>query len=71
MAMTHFVTIAKEFDKDKVTPGVLGFIVFAVMGLAVWALMKSMNRHMGRVNFAEQDEQSADAAASDAKTSTA
>ncbi|CAL9439774.1 hypothetical protein SUDANB6_02215 [Streptomyces sp. enrichment culture] len=51
-AMTHLVTLA-EFDKDKVTPGVLGFIVFAVMALAVWGLMKSMNRHMGKVDFKE------------------
>ena len=35
------------------TPGVLGFIVFAVMALAVWALMKSMNKHMGKVDFKE------------------
>jgi hypothetical protein len=53
LAMTHLVPLAKELDEDKVTPGVLGFIVFAVMALAVWALMKSMNRHMGRVDFAE------------------
>jgi hypothetical protein len=52
-AMTHLVVLAKEVDEDKVTPGVLGFIVFAAMALAVWALMKSMNRHMGRVDFAE------------------
>ncbi len=42
------VLAAEEFDKDKVTPGVLGFIVFAVMALAVWGLMKSMNKHMER-----------------------
>ncbi|RZB15206.1 hypothetical protein StrepF001_34150 [Streptomyces sp. F001] len=53
LAMTHLVTLAKEVDEDKVTPGVLGFIVFAVMALAVWGLMKSMNRHMGRVDFDE------------------
>ncbi|MBG0852880.1 hypothetical protein I2W78_13765 [Streptomyces spinoverrucosus] len=53
LAMTHLVTLAKEVDEDKVTPGVLGFIVFAVMALAVWGLMKSMNRHMGRVDFKE------------------
>lgn len=63
--MTHLVSFAKEVDEDKVTPGVLGFIVFAAMALAVWALMKSMNRHMNRVDFtqvpdpeAEQPEQS-------------
>ncbi|MFF7264642.1 hypothetical protein ACFZCL_30800 [Streptomyces sp. NPDC008159] len=50
---THVLPLAKELDKDKVTPGVLGFIVFAVMALAVWGLMKSMNKHMGKVDFEE------------------
>ncbi|MFI9821618.1 hypothetical protein ACIHFC_14280 [Streptomyces sp. NPDC052013] len=53
LALTHLVPLAKEIDEDKVTPGVLGFIVFAVMALAVWGLMKSMNRHMNRVDFLE------------------
>ncbi|MFF7792223.1 hypothetical protein [Streptomyces sp. NPDC007991] len=53
LAMTHLVTFAKEVDEDKVTPGVLGFIVFAAMALAVWALMKSMSRHMSRVDFTQ------------------
>ncbi|CAL9454299.1 hypothetical protein GL259_24820 [Streptomyces sp. Tu 3180] len=56
LAITHLVPLAKELDEDKVTPGVLGFIVFAVMALAVWALMKSMNRHMGRVDFPEAED---------------
>ena len=51
--MTHLATLAKEVDEDKVTPGVLGFIVFAAMALAVWALMKSMSKHMGKVDFKE------------------
>ncbi|MZD05355.1 hypothetical protein GTW43_09710 [Streptomyces sp. SID5785] len=55
LAMTHLVPLAaKEVDENKVTPGVLGFIVFAVMALAVWGLMKSMNRHMGKVDFKEK-----------------
>ncbi|MHC3468112.1 hypothetical protein ACYF6T_05305 [Streptomyces sp. 7R007] len=53
LAMTHLVPLAKEVDENKVTPGVLGFIVFAVMALAVWGLMKSMNKHMGKVDFKE------------------
>ncbi|MFG3154128.1 hypothetical protein ACGF7W_19030 [Streptomyces sp. NPDC048219] len=60
LAMTHLVTLA-EIDEDKVTPGVLGFIVFAVMALAVWGLMKSMNRHMGRVDFKESPDAEAGA----------
>lgn len=52
-AMTHMLPLAKELDENKVTPGVLGFIVFAVMAGGVWLLMKSMNRHMSMVNFEE------------------
>ncbi|MFC7816364.1 MULTISPECIES: hypothetical protein [unclassified Streptomyces] len=63
MAMTHLVTLA-ELDEDKVTPGVLGFIVFAVMALAVWGLMRSMSRHMGKVDFKESPEPGAEAGTS-------
>ncbi|GAA4783282.1 hypothetical protein GCM10023220_02650 [Streptomyces ziwulingensis] len=59
--MTHLVTLA-EIDENKVTPGVLGFIVFAVMALAVWGLMKSMTRHMHKVDFKEAADPEADAA---------
>jgi hypothetical protein len=52
-AATQLVPLAKELDENKVTPGVLGFIVFALIGGAVWLLMKSMNKHMNRVAFKE------------------
>ncbi|MEV7525812.1 hypothetical protein [Streptomyces sp. NPDC091371] len=56
-AITQFLPLAADtFDKNKVTPGILGFIVFAALAVGVWALMKSMNRHMGRVNFEEAPE---------------
>ncbi|MFC9427457.1 MULTISPECIES: hypothetical protein [unclassified Streptomyces] len=55
-AMTQLVPLAQELDENKVTPGVLGFIVFAVMAGCVWLLMKSMTRHMGRVDFEEAPE---------------
>ncbi|MFE5403438.1 hypothetical protein ACFQ9Z_19275 [Streptomyces sp. NPDC056580] len=53
LALTHLVPLAKEVDENKVTPGVLGFIVFAVMAVAVWGLMKSMNKQMQKVDFKE------------------
>ncbi|MER6530320.1 hypothetical protein [Streptomyces sp. NPDC001508] len=53
LALTQFVPLAKEVDENKVTPGVLGFIVFAVMALAVWGLMKSMSKRMQKVDFEE------------------
>ncbi|MFJ3893456.1 hypothetical protein [Streptomyces sp. NPDC090083] len=52
LAITHLVPLA-EVDENKVTPGVLGFIVFAVMALAVWGLMKSMSKQMNKVDFKE------------------
>ncbi|MDQ1036467.1 CHASE1-domain containing sensor protein [Streptomyces sp. V3I8] len=69
LALTHLVPLAKEVDENKVTPGVLGFIVFAVMALAVWGLMKSMNRQLGRVDFEEDADSEAPAAAGSAGSS--
>lgn len=62
LAVTHLVPLAKEVDENKVTPGVLGFIVFAVMAVAVWGLMKSMNKHMQKVDFKESPDAEADQA---------
>ncbi|MFD3533916.1 hypothetical protein [Streptomyces sp. NPDC058664] len=68
LALTQLVPFAaEELDKNKVTPGVLGFVVFAVLALAVWQLMKSMNRHMGKVSFEEAPDPSAPAAAEPGK----
>ncbi|MFF9148795.1 hypothetical protein ACF1BN_28465 [Streptomyces sp. NPDC014861] len=54
LALTQLVPFAaEELDKNKVTPGVLGFVVFAVLAVAVWMLMRSMNRHMNRISFDE------------------
>ncbi|MGQ4512048.1 hypothetical protein [Streptomyces sp. DW26H14] len=57
-AVTNMVTLA-EVNQNKVTPGLLGFVVFAVLALGVWLLMKSMHRHMGRVDFVEKPATSA------------
>jgi hypothetical protein len=63
--MTHLVPLA-EVDENKVTPGVLGFIVFAVMALAVWGLMKSMSKQMNKVDFKEAPDPEAESGASPA-----
>ncbi|NUK03671.1 hypothetical protein HRW23_03740 [Streptomyces lunaelactis] len=68
LALTHLVPLAKEVDDNKVTPGVLGFIVFAALAAGVWFLMKSMNRHMGRVNFEEAPDPSGEASPKDGKS---
>jgi hypothetical protein len=50
--LAHLAPLAaKQLDDNKVTPGVMGFIVFAVIGLALWYLMKNMNKQFTKVNF--------------------
>ncbi|MET8168411.1 hypothetical protein ACFU6S_08100 [Streptomyces sp. NPDC057456] len=71
LAMTHLVPLAKEVDENKVTPGVLGFIVFAAMAVAVWGLMKSMSKHMGKVDFKEPADPEQPSAAGAPTTTTA
>lgn len=53
-ALAHLTSLA--VNPDKVTPGLLGFIVFAVLGAATWFLLKSMNRQFKKVDFEEQPE---------------
>ncbi|CAM5562228.1 hypothetical protein SAVIM338S_04663 [Streptomyces avidinii] len=56
-AIAQLLPLAGDtFDKNKVTPGLLGFLVFAALAVGVWGLMKSMSRHMGRVDFKEAPE---------------
>ncbi|MFE5583638.1 hypothetical protein [Kitasatospora sp. NPDC056531] len=43
-------------DDAKVTPGLLGFVVFAALGVATWFLAKSMNRQFKKVDFVEEPE---------------
>lgn len=42
-----------------VSPGIEGFIMFAILGLALWGLIASMVRHIRKVNFraAEREEE--------------
>ncbi|MER5635928.1 hypothetical protein ABT095_03100 [Kitasatospora sp. NPDC002227] len=49
--------LAAELDPNKVTPGLLGFLVFAALGVATWFLVKSMNKQFKRVDFVEEPEQ--------------
>ena len=51
-ATAHLVQLA-DFDQNKVTPGLIGFLVFAGIGAAVWLLMKSMNRQFQKIDFEE------------------
>jgi hypothetical protein len=56
-ALHQLAPLAAELDQNKVTPGLLGFVIFAVIALGLWALMKNMGKQMKKIDFEEQPEQ--------------
>jgi hypothetical protein len=40
-------------DKSRVTPGLIGFAVVALLGVATYLLIRSMNRQLRKVDFEE------------------
>jgi hypothetical protein len=45
-----------EVDEDTVSPGILGFLVVVALGLALFFLIKSMNKQISRIQAPrEQD----------------
>jgi len=66
-ALHQLVPLAAELDDNKVTPGLLGFVIFAVIAVALYALMKNMGKQMKKIDFEEKPEQTpADRAPKDA-----
>jgi len=61
-ALQHLVPLAQDLDENKVTPGLLGFVVFAVIAFALWMLMKNMGKQMKKIDFEEQPPTPAEAA---------
>ncbi len=45
-----------EPDPDIVTPGLLGLIMVLLLGIAIYLLFRSMNRHLRKVDFPEPEE---------------
>lgn len=41
-------------DPERVTPGLLGFTVVVLLGLATWGLLRSMTRQLRKVDFVEE-----------------
>lgn len=45
----HSIPLA--LGEQQVSPGVLGFVVVALLGLALFLLIRSMNKQMRKINF--------------------
>jgi hypothetical protein len=51
--MTMVIEVLFAYDKNKVNPGLLGFVVVALLGVATWLLIRSMQKHLRKVDFDE------------------
>ena len=47
--MTVTAAVLAKASSDNVTPGVLGFLVVAGIGLALWFLLRSMNKQLKKI----------------------
>ena len=45
-------------DESKVTPGLLGFGVVALLGVATYLLIRSMNRQIKRIDLPDERDES-------------
>ncbi len=52
--MTMLIDVVFAYDKNKVNPGLLGFVVVALLAVATWLLIRSMQRQLGKVDFDEE-----------------
>jgi hypothetical protein len=57
--MTMVLDVVFAYDKNKVNPGLLGFVVVALLGVATWLLIRSMQKQLRKVDF-DEDAQSPD-----------
>ena len=51
--MTTVTAVVFAVDESNVNPGLLGFVVVALLGVATWLLIRSMQRHLRKVDFDE------------------
>ena len=63
MPLTFGVLAAAAPASDNVTPGLLGFVVFAVMAVALVFLLKSMNKQFHKITPKAEGAAAANAAA--------
>jgi hypothetical protein len=43
----------RAVEESNVNPGLLGFVVVALLGVATWLLIRSMNRQIKKIDLPE------------------
>ena len=46
-------SVMRAIQDNKVSPGVLGFLVVAALGVATWFLIRSMTHQIHKIDFSE------------------
>jgi hypothetical protein len=49
--------LAVSLDPNKVSPGLLGFLIVVIIGLATWLLARSMSKHLRKLDADRPAEQ--------------
>jgi hypothetical protein len=44
-------SVARAVAESNVNPGLLGFVVVALLGVATWLLIRSMNRQLKKIDL--------------------
>ena len=54
--LTLTAAVSRAVDDSAVTPGVLGFVVVAALGVATWLLIRSMNKQFRKIDLPDDQE---------------
>jgi hypothetical protein len=54
--MTVSATALLAVPDDKVTPGALGFVIVLALGVALYLLIRSMNKQIARIEAPSEEE---------------
>jgi hypothetical protein len=50
-AAVALVALTRAIEERNVNPGLLGFVVVALLGVATWLLVRSMNRQIRKIDL--------------------
>jgi hypothetical protein len=51
LVLTSIGSAARAVEESNVNPGLLGFVVVALLGVATWLLIRSMNRQIKKIDL--------------------
>ena len=55
-AIALVVSVVRAVDESDVSPGVIGFVVVALLGVATWLLLRSMTRQLKKIDLPDDDQ---------------